>query len=391
MLRIQLAGAPSLRDRVAPAVGADQQATVARDFSDPYLEFLRLLEGAAEIEHALLVQYLYAAFSVSPEYPLVAGSTFASPGDLMGVAIQEMQHLHVVNQILVAVGGAPALVSHDFPYEPAIYPFPLHLEALSRASLAKYVYAEAPAAAVDQDNPANAGERAFLDLLFESLGDVRPNHVGSLYASLIGVARELAEVAGLGLPDLGPWVEKLERIKDEGEDAHFKLFKQLFLGTHRGFRGREVWSLAPDDPLYPARAVAADPSAYRGHPKEILDDEARRVAWLGDLEYWIVLMLLDLFYRQPDVPDFMSRAQAHMTGNLFELGLHLPTMGVGLPFDPLAIGYSPGLDRERTVRVLRQLLSEAQRETVALESLLPATYPTTTDEATSAELARLEV
>ena len=42
--------------------------TVLRDFNDPYLELLRLLTVAAEIEHGLMVQYLYAGFSVKPVY-----------------------------------------------------------------------------------------------------------------------------------------------------------------------------------------------------------------------------------------------------------------------------------------------------------------------------------
>jgi hypothetical protein len=37
---------------------------IVRDFSDPYIELLRLLNVAGEIEHALMIQYLYAAFSV---------------------------------------------------------------------------------------------------------------------------------------------------------------------------------------------------------------------------------------------------------------------------------------------------------------------------------------
>ena len=41
---------------------ADQHtsAPVHRDFSNPYLELVRLLREAAEIEHDLMVQYLYA-------------------------------------------------------------------------------------------------------------------------------------------------------------------------------------------------------------------------------------------------------------------------------------------------------------------------------------------
>ena len=106
-------------------------------FDDPYLELLRLLNEAAEIEHALMLQYLYAAFSLKPRYALLQGSPVEWKDHLLGVAIQEMTHLHQVNRLLVELGGAPKLVRQDFPYEPEIYPFTLTLEPLSRSSLAK--------------------------------------------------------------------------------------------------------------------------------------------------------------------------------------------------------------------------------------------------------------
>jgi hypothetical protein len=50
---------------------------------------------------------------------------------------------------LVALGAAPNVIPQDFPFEPEIYPFAFNLEPLSRATLAKYVYAEAPAGVLD--------------------------------------------------------------------------------------------------------------------------------------------------------------------------------------------------------------------------------------------------
>ena len=117
---------------------------IVREFADPWLELVRLLREAAEVEHALMVQYLYAAFSVKPDYAEIVGYGAPGANNLLGVAIQEMQHLGAVNRFLVAIGTCPHLERQDFPYEPAIYPFAFHLEPLSRHSLAKYVYTEAP-------------------------------------------------------------------------------------------------------------------------------------------------------------------------------------------------------------------------------------------------------
>jgi hypothetical protein len=352
-------------------------ATVVRDFTDPYLELVRLLREASEIEHALLVQYLYGAYSLKPQYAGIRGFGFPNPHDLIGVAIQEMQHLEKVNRMLGALGAAPNLVRQDFPYEPDIYPFPLNLEPLSRETAAKYAYTEAPASALDRNDPANATPegQAFLDQLDAVLGGVEPNHLGSLYETIIGVTAEVIAAAPPGVGDLSAWPARLEAIKGEGETAHFAFFRELFLGTHAGFGGRPgIWSLPFADPDYPALPLGMNPSAFEGHPNQITDDgQRRRIAWLSDLHYWLVLMLLDLGYRS-GVPVVSARAKLHMTRALAPLGAQLATLGVGLPFDPLSMGYAPGGDVASTVRVLRALVAEAEQVAEEVRDALPADF-----------------
>ncbi len=95
--------------------GKKRYGVVARDFADPYLELIRLLKEASEIEHSLMVQYLFAAFSVKPQYKALVGQPVPSSGSLLGIAIQEMQHLAIVNNLLVALGSGPSLDRQDFP------------------------------------------------------------------------------------------------------------------------------------------------------------------------------------------------------------------------------------------------------------------------------------
>src|ERR671921_618720 len=61
-----------------------QRDQIIREFDDPYLELVRLLRESAQIEHALMVQYLYAAFSVKSQYSGVVGVAFANPNGLLG-------------------------------------------------------------------------------------------------------------------------------------------------------------------------------------------------------------------------------------------------------------------------------------------------------------------
>lgn len=349
---------------------------IVRDFKDPYIELLRLLHEAAEIEHALMIQYLYAAFSVKPMYSGIVGSGAPSTHDLMGVAVQEMQHLGKVNQILVALGAAPTLIRDDFPYEPDIYPFRFNLEPLSRASVAKYTWTEAPAGATDSRNAKTAADRSFCSELEKALGPgSRPNYVGTLYDSVIAAVEELIATKDHGLPDLKPWIAALHQIKEEGEAGHFTFFKSVFLGDHEGFGGRrDAWDRHPADARYPSFSLPLNPTAYVGHPQQIADQKTRDLAWLGNLHYWILLSLLSQGYSTGS-QEHIALSRAHMMGAFWSLARKLAGRGAGMPFDPLGLGYSPGVTRESNLRLLNRLLDEADRTEKALAALLPADYP----------------
>lgn len=341
-----------------------ERGQLVYEFKDPLLELVRLLREATEVEHALLVQYLYAGFSVKPQYRRIVGSGFPpSASNLIGVAVQEMQHLDDVNQMLVALGASPNLIRQDFPYEPAIYPFAFDLEPMSQKSLAKYVWTEAPSA-----DP-------FLEQLKPVLGDLRPNHLGSLYATIIELTEQLIADPPFAGVDLRPWPQRLQFIKGEGEVAHFAFFKALFLGTHPGFDGvANVWTLPPDDPAYPALDLQVNPTPFIDLPNTITDEKAAAIAWLSDLHYWITLLLLDLGYRHGSARA-MALAKNHMTGPLLSLGRHLATLGWGTPFDPLSVGYNLGTGLETSKRILGRLLAETEAETQALRADLPANFP----------------
>jgi hypothetical protein len=135
-----------------------------------------LLHTAAEIEHSLMVQYLYAAWSLPPDGP---------PGaqrwrrDILQVAREEMAHFTAVQNLLRFVGGPLNFDREDFPFRTDLYPFPFRLEPLSRRTLARYVAAEMPAdAAVDPRLLAEVAQLA------GSFGTGPVNRVGILYATL---------------------------------------------------------------------------------------------------------------------------------------------------------------------------------------------------------------
>jgi hypothetical protein len=140
-----------------------------------------LLRVAAGIEHALMAQYLYAAYSLGgPGVAERDRRTVAGWQEtILGIAKEEMGHLITVQNVLRLVAGPISFDREDYPFDAAFYPFDFTLEALTRASLAKYVYAEKPP---DWSGPL-ADE--VTKLATEANHEVVPNAVSKLYELMI--------------------------------------------------------------------------------------------------------------------------------------------------------------------------------------------------------------
>jgi rubrerythrin len=132
--------------QVATALVAGPAGPIHDPPLEPRDEVVFLLTAAAEIEHALMVQYLYAAYSV---HVLAGGANEnqlrAVQNLLTQIAREEMGHLATVQNLLHLVGGPLNLNREHSPYASEIYPFRFKLEPLTLDSLSKYVTAESPA------------------------------------------------------------------------------------------------------------------------------------------------------------------------------------------------------------------------------------------------------
>lgn len=363
-------------DAAAVADASAGRRHIVREFAEPYVELIRLLRQASEIEHALMLQYLYGAFSVKPLYAGIVGIGMPNPNDLIGVSAMEMQHLREVNHLLGALGAAPNLVRQGFPFAPEVYPFEFNLEPLTESSVAKYLYCEAAAGSLDPSKAAGDADLRFLVDLDRALGpSARPNHVGSLYDAIIHTLREHIASSPQSSAELTPWIAKLEAIKLEGEDGHFQFFKRVFTGTHAGFKGRaDAWRLPRQDAAYPSYALPVNPTAFIGQETQIKDPTALSLAWLGNLHYWIILLLADASYSEKSA-DYAALARVQMLGPFWSLARHLPKIGAGIPCDPLVTGYAPcpgGLNR---LNFLSAMVREADRLARNLKDRLPSDYP----------------
>jgi hypothetical protein len=347
------------------AFGATHENTpIQRDFTDPYLELIRLLHEASEIEHDLMVQYLYGAFSVKPSYAEIVGGPAPNSSSLLGVIIEEMQHLGAVNRLLVELGASPVLTREDFPYESDIYPFPFELSGLSQVNLARFTYCES-----SPDTLPSA-----VDQLQVTLGNnMTPNHVGHLYDAVIGTLHEVKNANAAEL-DYDAWFEGLDHIKSQGEVGHFQFFQSLYESNHPRLRQvANVWNLPASDENAPCYEVPVNPTAYAGHPNCIQDPELRALAWLGNLNYWCMLSLLDTGYRQGSQVE-LALAQAVMLGPLMSLSQQLPPRGAAVPFDPLSMGFEPGLNATAEQRFTRLMLTDARDFARSIENLPPGNF-----------------
>lgn len=142
-----------------------------------------LLHIAGEIEHGLMVEYLYAAYSLGgPGVGRHAEKVRAWQEELLTVAREEMGHLLSVQNALLFLGAPISFERDDFPWSGPFNSFPFELEPLSLRSLAKYTYCEMPAP------EAVTGSDREVVLRVEALvGPSAGPRVGEIYEHLIAL------------------------------------------------------------------------------------------------------------------------------------------------------------------------------------------------------------
>lgn len=161
----------------------------------PEDELLDLLQNAAEIEHGLMLQYLYTVYSL--KISMISGI-------LRLIAIEEMGHFISVQNLLIACGAEPHFGNGEWTDQTVFQPFPFKLEPASAGSLAKYTIAEMP-------DPTNVPENVKPDLPTiiaeadtSAKSPVETHRVGLLYAKIYWLLRSNDEP--LADPKKEPWV-----------------------------------------------------------------------------------------------------------------------------------------------------------------------------------------
>jgi hypothetical protein len=154
-----------------------------------------LLHIGAEIEHLLMVQYLYAAYSLGgAKVPSAQQANVRRWQEvILGIAKEEMAHLITVQNVLRLLGGPLNLDRNDYPWDAPFYPFEFALEPLSRASLARYIVTESPEQWPKDVSAAEKKEIYDLALAGQSMPVKRVGVLYSLMIDVIGNEKLLSE------------------------------------------------------------------------------------------------------------------------------------------------------------------------------------------------------
>ncbi|GIF08507.1 ferritin-like domain-containing protein [Actinoplanes siamensis] len=352
-------------------------------------QLLTALQHAVTLELAVMLQYLYAAYSVpthgaarefvrrglwTPDQArLACGDGGRSRdggvrGRLLEVAREEMIHFLAINNIIMAMGEGFHVPVFSFGTLNSTLPVALDfaLEPLNVGSLQRFIAIERPAGATSPltgplgtDVPAGRDEHRYHSIP-ELYDDIRAglHHVPDLFMIQRGRGGGehhlfLRESINAVHPDYQLYVDDLasalfaiDVVTEQGEggriesyvrggESHYEIFLGLsdrLLAEHAAARGpgRELWS-----PAYP---VARNPSLYPGNPntERVTEPETIAVLELFNRAYFMMVQLMvQHFGQQPDASlrrsRLMNAAIDVMTGMMSPLAEVLVTMPSGRP------------------------------------------------------------
>ncbi len=328
-----------------------------------------MLCEAAELEHGIMCQYLFAAFSLkqSADEGLSGAELEAVKRwreQISHVAAQEMLHLALVHNLLSAVGAAPHLARPNLPAPASHYPAGVELTLLpfGERALRHFMFLERPEGMDLQDAEGLAAAGRAAPVLSER--DIVPRGqdfatVGHLYRSIeaglehlaaghgeewlfVGPPRAQATSESFGWPelisvtDLASARRAIEEILEQGEgargdwqDAHFGQFVaileeyQQHCDANPGF-----------DPVRPVTAANVRQPERDVAVPLITDPLTARVTDLFNVGYEILLQIFERYFAHTEETDAELQVLADATVSIMlrvikPLGDLITTLPVG--------------------------------------------------------------
>jgi hypothetical protein len=374
------AGPESLQGRLGHAVKLRskkpvEEAPLVIEHREP---LIFMLCAAAELEHALMCEYLFAAFTLKrsvdeglTEEQLAAVGRWRKV--ILGVAKQEMLHLAINCNLVTSLGASPHLSRPNLPQPARHYPGGVRLALLpfSERSVRHFLFLERPEGMDIDDAEGMAAVECAVPVMGEE--EIAPHlqdfsTVGHLYRSIEAGFRHLSDKLGddrlflipassqargelFGWPQLEPIsscevaCRAIEAIVEQGEgprgdwrNAHFGRFLSVlneYLDTARAEPGLQVAR-----PVLPALVRAPEDGA---DVDLITDARTAAIAELGNVAYEVLLQLLYRLLSHVDESDDQLKTLSDVSVQLmFEVIEPLGELLTTLPVGPEHPGMTAG-------------------------------------------------
>jgi CDGSH-type Zn-finger protein/uncharacterized Fe-S cluster protein YjdI len=381
-------------------------------------ELFYLLSAAAEFEHAVMCSYLFTMWTLKSDVSegVSAAELAAINGwraSLRQVALEEMLHLTLVNNILASIGASPHLWRPEFPVPPGRFPADvmLRLSRFDEATADHFVFIEKPEgiALVDGagfDHPAHYPSATRPDLLSPTPQDY--TSPGQLYHSILrGLAKMVDEIgeenvfvghggaqvssAEFGLPGLFK-VDSLEKarravdeivLQGEGAPAHREgSHYQRFVAIKEEFM--QLKRARPD--FDPARPVAENPSLVKPRGRRdvtpIGDALTAKAVDLGNSLYALMIRTFAQVFAPTPLPRELRIGLAQATVELMRALTQVGECVTQLPVGPVRPGATAGLSfalplsaGQLVPRCAAQILNERLRELASAAAGLQGVVP----------------
>jgi hypothetical protein len=317
---------------------------------------LYTLSKAAELEHLIICQYLYAAFSLKRD------ATEGLPDDmvqtvngwrhtLFSIAEQEMLHMALVQNLLTSIGGGPHLARPNFPVPPRSFPARIQIALLpfGEQALRHFAFLERPEGEpiedatdfqaavaqaqplpdVDEDEigPITADFETIshlyrsiedgLSTLSERIGEQRL-FVGPLSAQATGEHFRFPEL--VAVHDLATATQAIETIVEQGEGARGE-WQQSHFGRLLGVL--DAFMTARDanadfDPTRPVLRAHVRPVESGADVPLISWHFTVRIADLLNAVYEVTLQVLARYFNHTDESEAQLQALADVAFFLME-------------------------------------------------------------------------
>jgi Ferritin-like len=329
-----------------------------------------MLCQAAELEHGIMCQYLFAAFSLKQRTdegltPEELETVTRWRRTIAHVATEEMLHLALVQNVLSAIGAAPHLTRPNLPAPARHYPagVSLTLVPFGEQALQHFMYLERPEGmALEGAKGIDAPVHEAVPLVVE--GDIVPQlqdfaTIGHLYRSIEEGLVHLADKFGERNLFVGPpraqatstdfrWPElvavtdpasaqqALDTILEQGEGArghweaaHFGQFVQILEEY------REMTAANPAfDPVRPVMFARVRRGEHDDSVPLISDRVTSQCTDVFNVSYEILLQILERYFAHTEETDeqlgtLANAAITLMGGVLRPLGELITTLPVG--------------------------------------------------------------